>query len=107
MINKLQTLLMKCAHKVLGYKSYKMTTIKIMSNMKLLTIHHMIIYESILFFHKVIFNNSPDSITKLITYSINDRNNVRSCRKPIMMDGRKIAVRETDSDIYHYIGKES
>ena len=76
---------MKCAHKVLGFSSYKMTTIKIMSEMKLLTIHHMIIYETILFFHKGIFNNYPDSITKLITYGVNDRNNVRSCRKPTMI----------------------
>ena len=54
MINKLLTLLMICTQYILGYKSYKMSTINIMKELNFLTIHHMIVKETILFIHKVL-----------------------------------------------------
>ena len=48
-INKLQVLLRKCSRPILGFSSYKMSTNKIMSQLKWLTIPHIIMKESILF----------------------------------------------------------
>ena len=84
MINKLQTLLMKCAHAVLGFKSYKMTTIEIMREMKIITVHHLIIKESIQLVHKIIFNGGPNIIHRLFTFSRCNNNNIRGVRKPMM-----------------------
>ena len=44
----------------------------------------MIIKETILFIHKILFNNYPTSISSMITYSMNERNNIRSIHKPMM-----------------------
>ena len=75
---------MNCAHNIIGYQSYKWSTHKIMSHLNILTVHHMITKETILFIHKIIFNNYPTSIYNMITYSINERNNLRSIRKPMI-----------------------
>ena len=80
-INKLQVLLMKCSRPILGFSSYKMSTNKIMSQLKMLTIPHLIMKESILFLHKITYENLPKSIFNLYTYSHNDNNNIRSIRK--------------------------
>ena len=61
-----------------------MSTVKIMSELKLLTVHHLVVKESILFIHKIMFNNCPDSIANMITHSINERTNIQSSRKPMM-----------------------
>ena len=82
LIAKLQTLLMKCTGYILGFKSYKMLTMKIMAELNMVTIHHLIIKETIQFIHKIIYNNSPSSITKLITYSMHKSQNIRSVRIP-------------------------
>merc|ERR1712115_321862 len=78
---KLQTQLMKCTRYILGFESFKMSTIDIMIKLKFMIIYHMITKESILFIHKIIYNQSPDAINKLITYGYND-NNVRKVRSP-------------------------
>ena len=72
---------MKCTRYILGFESFKLLTIDIMNKLKFMTIYHMITKESILFIHKIIYNQSPDAINKLITYGYND-NNVRKVRKP-------------------------
>ena len=82
LIAKLQTLLMKCTRYILGFMSYKMSTMKIMAELNMVTIHHLIIKETIQFIHKIIYNNSPSSITKLIIYSIHKSQNIWSVRKP-------------------------
>ena len=102
MINKLQTLLMKCSHTILGYQSYKWSTIKIMSQLNMITVHHMVIKESILFINKILFNNYPTSIAGMITYSINERNNIRNIYKPMMKDSH-ISDTVTQSLFYRSI----
>ena len=78
---KLQTQLMKCTQYLLGLESFKMLTIDIMNKLKFMTIYHMITKESILFIHKILYNQSLDAINNLITYGYND-NNVCKVRKP-------------------------
>ena len=80
-INKLQTLLMKCARQILGFKSYKMNTVNIMKEVKMLTVHHLIIKESIGFIHKIIFNENPKCIFKLLEYNSQESGNIRKVRK--------------------------
>ena len=102
MINKLQTLLMKCTLHILGYKSYKMSTIHIMKELNFLTIHHMIVKETIIFMHKVLYNNSPSVLYNLISYSSVDDNNVRSVRKPRIKISHK-SVKVINSLLYRAI----
>ena len=84
LISKLQTLLMKCTRHILGFNSYKMSTIAIIKELKFLTIQHLIVKESILFIHRVLFNQLPVSIFNLVTYGNDDITNVRRVRYPRM-----------------------
>ena len=81
-MQKLNTLIIKCARPILGFESYKWNTHKIMKSLKWNTFYHTVIIESIVFIQKCIFEDTPQTITELITYSINRSQNVRSIRKP-------------------------
>ena len=52
-----------------------------MNKLNWLTIPHMIAKESILFLHKISYENIPKSLFNLYTYSHNKSQNVRSNRK--------------------------
>ena len=79
MIDKLQTLLMKCTRPILGFHSFKMSTLQIMSELRIQTVHLMIIRESIQFIHKVLSKKAPGVIYELFTQS--NLENVRGIRK--------------------------
>ena len=53
----MQTLLMKVSRHVIGFNTYKLSTINIMKQNKWITFYHMVIKESILFIHKIMFEN--------------------------------------------------
>ena len=74
-------MLIKCTRPILGFESYKWSIQKIMSKMKWQTFYHTVIYESIMFIHKSIFENIPKTITELVTQSLNNECNIRSGRK--------------------------
>ena len=80
-LQKLNTLLIKCTRPILGFESYKWSVQKIMSKMKWQTFYHTVVYESIMFIHKSIFENIPKTITELVTQSLNNECNIRSGRK--------------------------
>merc|ERR1712115_247131 len=63
-LDKLQTLLMKCTRPILGNKSFKMSTLQIMAELKILTVHQLVMKESIQFIHKILTNKSPRVIFK-------------------------------------------
>merc|ERR1712240_557991 len=88
-IDKLQTLLMKCTRPILGIKSFKMSTMTIMSELKILTVQQMVMKESIQFIHKILFNKSPTSIFNLFTQSNCNNDNIRGVRKFIMKKSHK------------------
>merc|ERR1711954_30905 len=79
LIDKLQTLLMKCTRPILGFQSYKMSTLQIMSGLRIQTVHLMIVRESIQFIHKVLTKKSPRVIYDLFMQSNLD--NIREIRK--------------------------
>ena len=65
---KLQTLIMKSARPILGFRSYKYSTNKIMCELKWMTIYQIIMMERIDLIHKAIFENQPKSIYNLFTF---------------------------------------
>ena len=79
LIDKLQTLLMKCTRPILGFKSYKLSTLQIMSELRIQTVHLMIVKESIQFIHKVLTKKSPAVIYDLFMQS--NLENIREIRK--------------------------
>ena len=85
-LSKLQVLLMKCAGPLLGFKSFKFSTQKIMSELKQLSIYQLVTKESVLFIHKIIYENQPKSISNLITFSLSNSKNHRSAHKSIMVE---------------------
>ena len=74
---------MKCTTHILGFSSDEMSTIQIMNELDFNTINHMISKESIQFIHKVIFNNKPISLFKIIDFESKNNNNYRKVRIPI------------------------
>ena len=76
-LEKLQTQLMKCTRPILGFSSFKMSTLQIMSELKTLTVHQMVIKESIQYIHKVITNKSPEVIFNLFCQSNCKIENIR------------------------------
>ena len=47
-----------------------------MNELNMVTIHHIIMKESILFIHKVLFNSRPQVILKIFSYSLNNNLNI-------------------------------
>merc|ERR1712240_550012 len=54
MIDKLQTLLIKCTRPILGFSSFKLSTLQIMAELRIQTVHLMIMRETIQLTHKVL-----------------------------------------------------
>merc|ERR1712115_673166 len=89
MIDELQTLLMKYTRPILGIKSFKMSTLQIMTDLKILTVQQMVIKESIQFIHKVISNKLPSVIFNLFTQSNCKNDNIRGVRKYMVKKSHK------------------
>jgi len=81
MLDKLQTQLMKCTRPILGISSFKMSTLQIMAELRILTVHQMVMKESIQFIHKVLINKSPGVIFNLFYQSNCNIDNIREVRK--------------------------
>ena len=81
MLDKLQTLLMKCTRPILGISSFKMSTLQIMAELRILTVHQLVMKESIQFIHKVLINKSPGVIFNLFSQSNCKMDNIREVRK--------------------------
>merc|ERR1712240_484712 len=101
LLTKLQTQLMKCTRYILGFESYKMSTIAIMNKLKFMTVYHMVVKESISFIHKIIYNNSPTALYNLLSYGDDDKN-VQKVRK-LRVKGIPICQKVKDSILYRSI----
>ena len=80
MMDKLQTLLMKCTRPILGIKSFKMSTLQIMTELRIMTVQQLVMKESIQFIHKILNNKSPGIIFNLFTQSNGKDDNIRGVR---------------------------
>ena len=85
-IDKLHTLIMKNTRPILGISSYKLNTRTIMEKLKWCTMHQIIMSESLKFIHKIYFEHLPPSMTRYITFGLNNENNTRLCRKPSIIN---------------------
>ena len=92
---------MKCTRYILGFNSYKMSTVAIMNKLKFLKIYHIIAKESICFIHKIIYNNGPTALYNLFSYGEDDKN-VRKVRKLRVKD-IPICQKVKDSILYRSI----
>ena len=76
---------MKTTRPILGFISYKWSTITIMKELNWPTIHQLVMAESLKLIHKIIFEGIPKSINSHFIYS--DRcESVRMVRKLRMKD---------------------
>ena len=62
-----------------------------MNELNMITIHHLIIKETLLFIHKILYNEKPEVIFRLFTYSRANNENIRSVRKPMVKNCPKIS----------------
>merc|ERR1712175_8816 len=100
LIDKLQTLLMKCTRPILCFHSYEMSTLQIMSELRIQTVHLMIVRESIQFIHKVLSKKAPGVIYELFIKS--NLENVRGVRKYRVKNNHK-SSKVTNSLYYRAI----
>ena len=61
--------------------TWKMSTLQIMAELRILTVHQMVMKESIQFIHKVLINKSPGVIFNLFYQSNCNIDNIREVRK--------------------------
>merc|ERR1711889_8972 len=80
-LDKLQTRLMKCTQPILGISSFKMSTLQIMAELRILTVQQMVMKESIQYIHKVLISKSPGVIFNLFCQSNCKIENIREVRK--------------------------
>merc|ERR1712115_375517 len=80
-LDKLQTQLMKCTCPILGITSFKMSTLQIMAELRIQTVHQMIIRDSIQFIHKVLIKKTPGVIFNLFCQSNCNSENIREISK--------------------------
>ena len=88
-VSKLQSLLLKCSRNILGFQSWKMSTIQIFKELNWLTIQQLFMRESLKFIHKIIYNDLPKSIMELISFSLTRSDVVRLSRKPFLIKKSK------------------
>ena len=84
-INRLQTLLIKNSRPILGHQSLKWSSNKILDKLNWVSIPHLIMSESLKFFHMINFEQEPKSMTKFFTFSLHRSELVRSIRKPMVL----------------------
>merc|ERR1712002_866864 len=80
-LDKMQTQLMKCTRPILGISSFKKSTLQIMAELRILTVHQMVMKELIQYIHKVLINKSPGVIFNLFCQSNCKLYNIREVRK--------------------------
>ena len=66
-----------------------MSTVEIMKEFNMITIHHLLINESLQFIHKILFNGGPKVIYNLFTFSLSNNTNICGVRKPMMAKSHK------------------
>ena len=69
-LNKLNVLLNKCSHKILGITSYKLNTITILNKLNWLSYYQLIIHESVKLIHRVSYESQPPALSQLLFHSL-------------------------------------
>ena len=69
-LNKLNVLLNKCTHKILGITSYKLNTTSILNKLNWLSYYQIIIHESIKLVHRISYESQPPALSQLLFHSL-------------------------------------
>ena len=69
-LNKLNVLLNKCSHKILGIASYRLNTTTILDKLNWLSYYQLIIHKSVKLIHRVSYESKPPSLSKLLYHSL-------------------------------------
>ena len=69
-LNKLNVLLNKCSHKILGIASYRLNTTTILDKFNWLSYYQLIIHESVKLIHRISYESKPPSLSQLLYHSL-------------------------------------
>ena len=81
-LNKLNVLLNKCSHKILGITSYKLNTTTILNKLNWLSYYQLIIHESVKLMHRISYDSNPPSLSDLLYHNMERSGIDRMVRKP-------------------------
>ena len=87
--SRLYTLVNKCAHKILGFQSYRNSSAKNLKECNWISYNQMLIMGGIKLFHKVILTHKPRAITQYIKQSMISVDNSRMVRQSFIERGSK------------------
>ena len=97
--NKLYVLLNKCAHRVIGFDSYRMNTTTFLSKLNWLSFYQMVIAGSLKTIHKMVNTNEPIALTNYLL-SINTRDNTHRIGKNIALSRESKSIK-TKNSFFH------
>merc|ERR1712240_829824 len=67
---KLNVLLNKCGHKILGFQSYKLTTTNVHRKLGWMTIQRMIVYIALKLMHHISYENQPPAVVQFLQFNL-------------------------------------
>ena len=107
-LNRLSVLYNKCAHRILGFRSYRMNMSTIFNKLQWTSFPQLIICESLKLVNKINFENKPEVIYNLYHHSLQRSDHERQIRKP-SIKYKSLSARTLNSflhrsvAIYNYI----
>lgn len=79
---KLNVLLNKCGHKILGIQSYKLTTTNMHKKLGWMSVQNMITYSALKLMHRITFEAQPPALVQYLQYNMVKSDIARLVRKP-------------------------
>ena len=81
-LTKLNVLLNKCTHRILGITSYRLNTTTILNKLNWLSYHQIVIHESIKLMHRISYESQPPALSQLLYHSLVRSDIDRQVQKP-------------------------
>ena len=81
-LTKLNVLLNKCTHRILGISSYRLNTTTILNKLNWLSYHQIVIHESVKLMHRISYESQPPALSQLLYHSLVRSDIDRQVRKP-------------------------
>ena len=69
-LTKLNVLLNKCTHRILGISSYRLNTTTILNKLNWLSYHQIVLHESIKLMHRISYESQPPALSQLLYHSL-------------------------------------
>jgi len=83
-LTKLNVLLNKCTHRILGISSYRLNTTTILNKLNWLSYHQIVLHESIKLMHRISYESQPPALSQLLYHSLVRSDIDRQVRKPLV-----------------------